>query len=181
MNTNEWFPVSSVSEKVSIPPETVRRYARRYGDYLRLKRGEKNAYLIHKSSFERIREIRQLLDEGHQHIQVKKMLKKAANGEQIAGTGGGPADLSEGTAEMVKGMQMLAEQNKRLIHLLDHMHERMNRYEEFLHVMQKMGGEQDGMQRDHERKRDEFLTQTKNELRENRKEKEGLFIKLFKR
>src|SRR5690625_867388 len=73
--SNEWFPISKVSEEVNIPPETVRRYARQYRNYLEIKRGERNAYLLHRRSFDTITKIRSLLAQGHQHEQVKSQLE----------------------------------------------------------------------------------------------------------
>ena len=192
---NEWFPISSVSKNVNIPRETLRRYARQYGDYLVIKRGEKQAYLIHESSFSIIKRIRHLLEQGHQHEQVKAILDKTdglkveTNDEK---TNEQMLDQPQSYKEMKEEIQTVVEQNKKLMELLDDMHERMSSYEELLLQQQQIAftneqiHEQVKEGRDYERKQDEYLMKAMNDLHEKRrgiagtKEKKGIFTKIFK-
>ena len=191
---NEWFPISSVSKNVNIPPETVRRYARQYGNYLVIKRGEKKAYLIHESSFGIIKKIRYLLEQGHQHEQVKSILDSTEGFEvkkNIEETRDHLIDNPQLYKEMMKEMQILVEQNKRLVELVNRIHDRMNRYEELFLQQQAFSyehiHEQDTEQRDNQTKHDAYLMKAMNELHERRKEvastkeKKGLFNKLLKK
>ncbi|HLR70888.1 MAG TPA: MerR family transcriptional regulator [Pseudogracilibacillus sp.] len=75
-NEGEWFTVNQVSKEVNIPGETIRRYARQYGEYLRMKKGEKRSYLIHESSFDTIKKIRYLLEQGKQREQIDEILQQ---------------------------------------------------------------------------------------------------------
>ena len=188
---NEWMPISQVSQKVNIPPETVRRYARQYGSYLAMKRGEKKAYLIHESSLDTIKRIRTLLEQGHQHGQVKLLLRNEneANVHIEKEEAEHDQKLSQ---QMMKEIHMLVDQNKKLMKLMTEMHERMNVYEEILEQQQQLAVTSEQVdetmkeQRDYERKRDEYLLKTMNEMQEKRKEsanpreKNMLCTKLFK-
>ncbi|MBN6206212.1 MerR family transcriptional regulator [Ralstonia pickettii] len=178
---NEWFSISSVSEKVNIPRETVRRYVRQYGNHLEIKRGERNAYLVHENSLETVKKIRHLMEQGHEREQVKEFLKGGTNNEEQA------ANKSEIYGTLIKEIQTLAEQNKQLIKSLKLMDERMNRFEMLLIQLQasmrEQDHEQDKEQRDYERKRDEHLMKAMSELQEKREgntNKKKLFTKLFK-
>ncbi|MCF3944212.1 MerR family transcriptional regulator [Oceanobacillus alkalisoli] len=191
---NKWFPVASVSEQVNIPPETVRRYARQYRDFLTIKRGEKKAYLIHESSFATIKEIRSLLEQGHQHGQVKHLLDDTADSHVPAKR----AETEESLVneppihkEMMEELQNLGEQNQQLLAMLHHMHERMNGYEELLLQQHSFPSEQmdeqEKEQRDYERKRDEYLMKAMNDMQEKKresvstKERTRIFTRLFKK
>ena len=67
---NEWLTVSEVSKETNIPVETARRYIRKYGEYLNLKRGEKRSYLVNRSNLETLAFIRDRLENGMQHKQL---------------------------------------------------------------------------------------------------------------
>lgn len=190
---DEWFPISHVSEKVDIPPETIRRYARKYSGYLVLKRGEKKAYLIHESSLATIKRIRHLLEQGHHHEQVKNLLGKPevidanVKQEETAIAMINPPQLYK---EMMEEIQKLSQQNIKLLESLKQMHERMNGYEAFFMQQQAFSYEEsDGQEnelRDYERKRDEYLMRAMNEIQDRKKEtasskeKNKLFTKLFR-
>lgn len=191
---NEWFSISNVSEKVNIPHETVRRYVRHYRDYLKLKRGERNAYLVHESSLGIIKRIRYLLEQGHQREQVKNILENTA--EIIVKTSDEETNeqiISQPQLHemLIKEIQKIAKQNEELLESLNSMHERMNGYEELFMQLQAAASEQiyeqDKEQRDNERKRDAYLMRAMNESQEKRKgiastkEKKRIFTKLFKK
>lgn len=191
---NEWFPVVSVSEQVNIPPETVRRYARQYRDFLNIKRGEKKAYLIHESSFATIRRIRSLLEQGHQHGQVKHLLDNSTEffiPAKRENKEGALVNQSPMYKEMMEELQNLTEQNKQLLTMLHQMHERMDGYEELLLQQHSFPSEQvderEKEQRDYERKRDEYLMKTMNDMQERKKEsvstkeRPWIFTRLFKK
>lgn len=190
---NEWFSISDVSEKVAIPPETVRRYVRHYREYLKIRRGERNAYLVHASSLNTIKKIRHLMEQGNQHEQVKSILEKIEEGKVQSNS----EEMNEQKVNelqlnktMLNEIRLLAEQNKELLETLNSMHERMNGYEALFLQLQVSFNEriheQDKGQRDNERKRDEYLMKAMNELQGRRegnvstKEKKKIFTNLFK-
>src|SRR5699024_11174792 len=129
---NEWLTVNQVSKKVHIPGETVRRYARQYGDYLRIKKGEKRSYLIHESSFDTIKKIRYLLEQGYQREQVEDILRQTevltiqTNDDSMNEY---LMNLPQLQRELIKEIKRLSEENKMHLHLIQEMKQQLDNQE----------------------------------------------------
>lgn len=179
---DEWHTVTETAKKVDIPPETIRRYCRNYGDYLRLRRGEKRSYLIHKSSFDTIKKIRHLLEQGKLREQVEEILQRT---ETLTIH----PDDNEMNEYFMSMPQLQREQLKHIKKVYDEMKEQRDVIED----LRKKVEEQEQYIREHLsrqddllKERDRKLNEAMNEILETQRQlaaegNKGFFSRLFKK
>lgn len=71
----EWLSVTQLSERLGIPPETIRRYINRHSVHLYFKKVNKS-YYIAETSIDVLLQIRNLYGDGKQSEEVEKALDR---------------------------------------------------------------------------------------------------------
>lgn len=70
---DKWLSVADISEKIGVPPETIRRYIRSHGVHLKIKKVHKR-YVIHSESVTVFKQIRELYSDGKTVDEVEQSL-----------------------------------------------------------------------------------------------------------
>ncbi|SFF06286.1 DUF3967 domain-containing protein [Alteribacillus iranensis] len=154
---DDWHTVTETAEQTGIPAETVRRYVRTYGDYMRLKK-EGRTYLIHTNSLDTVKKIRFLLDEGKQRSQVEDILQQT---ESLT-IQTDDDEMNEYMLSLPQLHREMSRQIKEQSHIIQELQARVEQQE--AHINERMDD-----QEQRAKARDERLMQTLNEIRETKK------------
>lgn len=169
MNEKTWLSVSETSVMIDVPAETVRRYVRQHGKWLRLEKDGKR-YLIHRESVKIIEEIRELYSQNHTIKEVDDRLSESGLSMTVTVHDGDERVTVSVADELIKLNQALEQQNQFNQALLEGLKEQRDYIQRLENELQLRDQQQKALteaREDADNRRDERLM---NEIKQQQEE-----------